>query len=125
MKVCRNKNTIIKQGITKSNMNMTSTSEMLGFGFFPHRYTSDILSEDLVSHRFQEYSSKNEEAVLGYINKVKYRHGIGIPTTCGYHYCGKKGFNVIAMFDQTYFALPVNHSTLHHLFAWTFYHLSL
>ena len=28
----------------------------------------------------------------------------------------KTGFNVRAMFVQFYFALPVNHNTLHHLF---------
>ena len=36
----------------------------------------------------------------------------------------KKGFNVRDMFAQCYFALPVNHNTLHHFFAWKFYHFT-
>ena len=35
----------------------------------------------------------------------------------------KKGFNVQAMIDQYYFALPVNHNTLHHFF-WNFNHFT-
>ena len=40
---CRNKNTIIKQGIPKSNMNKTSPSSTLVFGCSPHKDTCDIL----------------------------------------------------------------------------------
>ena len=28
------------------------------------------------------------------------------------------------MFAQSYFVLPVNHNTLDHFFAWTFYHFT-
>ena len=45
----RNTNTIRKQGIQKSNMNIKSPSESLGFGCSPHKDTCDILSEHLVS----------------------------------------------------------------------------
>ena len=86
----RNTNTISKKGTPKSNMNMTPTSEILGFGFYPHKETCDILSENLVSHRLQAYLSINEGGVLRYINKVKSRHDIGLPTNCGYHHCGEK-----------------------------------
>ena len=68
-----------------------------------------------VSQSLQEYSSINEGGVLRYINRAKSRHGIGLPTTCGYYNCGgKTGFNIIAMFALSYFSLPVNHNTLHH-----------
>ena len=41
---------------------------------------------------------------------MKYRHGIGFPTTCVYQHCGEKeGFNVRYVFDQSYFELPVLH----------------
>ena len=66
----RNTHTISKQGIPRSNMNMTSPSSKLGFSCSLHKETFDILKEDLVSHRFQEYSSKNDGNVLRYINKV-------------------------------------------------------
>ena len=36
----------------------------------------------------------------------------------------RKGFNVGAMFAQTYLKLPVLHRILHHLFAWKFYHFT-
>ena len=53
-----------------------------------------------------------------YIRKVKFIHYIGLPTTCGYQYCGDKtGFNVRAMFDQYYFALPVLHNIVHIFFC--------
>ena len=46
-----------------------------------------------------------------YINPVKSRHGIGLPTTCGYHNFGHKiGFNFRAMFAQYLFALLVLHN---------------
>ena len=57
VKVCRNKNTIRKQGITKINIKTTSLPEKLGFGYSPYNDTCDILSENLVSQRLQEYSS--------------------------------------------------------------------
>ena len=40
--------------------------------------------------------------VFSYIKKVKYIHGIGLPTTCKYqHYGEKTGFNVRYMFAQS------------------------
>ena len=36
----------------------------------------------------------------------------------------KNRFNVRYMFDQSYFALPVHHNTLHYFFAYTFYHFT-
>ena len=53
-----NKTTIRKQEIPKSNMNNTSPPSTLGFGCYLHEDTCDVLSEDLVSHRLQAYSSK-------------------------------------------------------------------
>ena len=47
---CRNKYTIIKHGITKTNIKKISPSSTLGFGCSPLENTFDILSEDLVSH---------------------------------------------------------------------------
>ena len=62
---------------------------------------------------------------MKYINKLNKIHGIGLLTTCGYQYCGVKTyFNVIAMFDHSYFVLPVLQNTLHHFFAWIFYHFT-
>ena len=69
---CINIDKISKQDIPKSNMNNASPSSTFGFGCSPHTETCDnILSEYLVSHRFQSYYSKNEGGVLSYINKVK------------------------------------------------------
>ena len=91
----------------------------MGFGCYPHKDTCDILSEALVSCILQSYSSKNEGVVLRYINKVKYRHGIGLPTTFGYQYCGEKiGFNVTAMFSPYNFSLTGLHNILYHVLAW-------
>ena len=81
---CRNTHTISKQCIIKSNMNKKSPSSALVFGCSPHKDTCDVLSEDLFSHIFQEYLSKNEGGVLGYINKVKPIHRIVLPTNCAY-----------------------------------------
>ena len=39
----RNKNIISKEGIPKSNMNITSPSSKLGFGCSLHKETCDIL----------------------------------------------------------------------------------
>ena len=36
----------------------------------------------------------------------------------------KTGFNVRAIFAQYYFALPVDHITLHYFFAWKFYYFA-
>ena len=52
----RNKNIISKEGIPKSNMNMTSPSSKLELGCSPHKGTCDLFSDDLVSHRLQAYS---------------------------------------------------------------------
>ena len=52
----RNKNIISKEGIPKSNMNMTSPSSKLDLGCSPHKGTCDLFSDDLVSHRLQAYS---------------------------------------------------------------------
>ena len=63
---------------------------------------------------FKYINNIKKEVVLSYINKVKSRCGIGIPTTCGYQHCGEKtGFNVRSMFAQCYFALPVLNNILH------------
>ena len=76
-------------------MNMKSTSSALCSGCSPHKEACDILSENLYSQRFQAYSPINGGDVLININKVKSRHVIGLPTTCGYNYCGEEtGFNV-------------------------------
>ena len=57
---------------------------------------------------------KKDGILLRYINKVKFRHGLGIPKTCGYQYCGEKtGFDFRAMLAQYYFALPVLHNILY------------
>ena len=53
---CRNKNTISKQGIPKSNMNKKSPSSTFGFGCSSHNDTCDILSGYLVPHISTEYS---------------------------------------------------------------------
>ena len=71
---------------------MPSPSETLSFDCYPHKETCDILSKHLVSQRLQGYSSINEGGVLRYINKVKSRHDIGIPTTCGYQNCAENRF---------------------------------
>ena len=55
---------------------------------------------------------------------MKSRNGFGLPKYFGYHSYGKKKFYFRAMFAQSYFALPVNHNTLHHCFAWTFDHFT-
>ena len=42
-------------------------------------------------------------------------NGVELPTACAYHIHGDKtGFNVCAMFDKYYFALPVLHNIYHH-----------
>ena len=108
-----------RQGSPKININKVSPSSKLGFGCSPHKYTYDILTEDLVSCIFQACSLQKESVVLRYIKKVKYRHGIGPPKTCLYQNCVEKtGFNVRAMFSQYYFVSPVLHDTLYH-----FYHV--
>ena len=61
----KNTNKIIKQGITKININKTSPSSTLDFCWSPHTDTCDILSEYLVSHRLQECSSKNKGGYWG------------------------------------------------------------
>ena len=61
---------------------------------------------------------------MRYINKVKSRHVVGLPTFVVIIIVVKKGFNVRAMFDQSCFSLSVNHNTLHHFFACTFYHFT-
>ena len=62
---------------------------------------------------------------MRYIRKVKSRYGIVTPTTYGYQHCVEKtGFNVRAMFAQSYLALPVLNNILHHFFAWTFHHFT-
>ena len=38
-----NTNTTTKQGIPKRNMNMTSTSATIGFDYYNHKDTCDIL----------------------------------------------------------------------------------
>ena len=85
-----NTNTIRKQGIPKINMNITSPSSTLGLFCYPPKDTCDIFSEDFISHILQAYSSKNQGGVLRYITKVKSRHGILLPTICGYQDCGEK-----------------------------------
>ena len=69
---------------------MKSNSATLGFVYYPHKDTCDSLSENLVPQRLQAYSSINEGGALRYIKNSKSRHGIGLPTTCDYHHCGKK-----------------------------------
>ena len=50
---------------------------------------------------------------MKYKKKFKSKHGIGLPTTCGYqNYGEKKVFYVRAMFDQYYFVLRVLHNIL-------------
>ena len=51
----RNKNATKKQDIPKININMTSTSSILGFVCYPHKDTYGISSEYLVSRILQEY----------------------------------------------------------------------
>ena len=88
----RNANIIIKQVIPKRNTSMDYTSATLDFGSSLHKYTYGIFSENLVSHRLQAHSSIKEGVVLRYINKVKSRHGIRLPKTCGYQNCGENRF---------------------------------
>ena len=62
---------------------MKLPSATLSFYCYLYKNTCDILSENLVSHIFQAYSSINEGDVLRYTNKVKSRHGIGLSTNFG------------------------------------------
>ena len=94
----------------------------MGLGCSPHKYTCYILSEDLVSSIFQAYSSKKEGIVLMYIKKVNYIHGIGLKTTYGHQQYGGIFFNVGAMFDQSYIALPVLQNIWHNFFTRKIYH---
>ena len=71
---------------------MKSISSTLSFSFYSYKDTCDILSENVVSHRFQAYSSTTEGGVLRYINKDESRHVIGISTICGSQNIGEKGF---------------------------------
>ena len=94
--VSRTKNKIIKQGSPKKCINKISPSSTFGFSCYPHRNTCDIFSKYLVSSRIQAFFKVG--IVLEYINRVKSRHGIWIPTTCVYQKCFEKtGFNVRAM----------------------------
>ena len=62
---------------------------------------------------------------MEYTEKVKSRNIILLSTTCGYqHYTKKTGFDVRDKFSQYYFASPVLHNILHHLFAWKIYHFT-
>ena len=56
--------------------------------------------------------------LLSYIKEVKSMHKIVLPTTCLYQHCGG------AMFDQSYFVVPVLHNILHIIFACKFYHFT-
>ena len=92
-------NKIKKKGIPIIYINKISPSSTWVFGCYPHKKIFDTLSEYLVSFRFKAYSSKNEGFELRYKNKVKYRHGIGIPKKCGYQGFGDKtGFNFRSIF---------------------------
>ena len=95
----------------------------MGFGYLPHKNTCDILSEDLVLHRFQACLSKNEGGVLGYTKgKIKTRHwntnNLWLSSLWW-----KTGFNDRDIFVQYYFSLPLLHNILHH-FYWKLHHLN-
>ena len=63
--------------------------------------------------------------VLRYLNKVKSRHVIGLPTVCEYqHFDEKIGYNVRTMFVQSYCSLLVLYNILHGEFVWKFYHFT-
>ena len=70
----------------------TYSSSTLGFGCYPHKDSCDISSKYLLSHRLQASSSKNEGVVLIYIDKIKSRHDVVLPKTCGYKHCGEQVF---------------------------------
>ena len=79
--------------------------------------------QDLISSRFQSYSSKQNGILLRYVNDVKYRYDIVLPKICGYQHCGEKtGFYVRSMLDQYYFCITSTTQHIASFFAWTFYH---
>ena len=82
-KGCRNKKTIIKPFIPKSDINKTCSSSIFIFGCSPHTDTCDILSEAFPPRIIQAYSSKKRKYLLRYVHNMKYIHAIGLPTTIG------------------------------------------
>ena len=60
----RIKNIISKQVSPKTHINNISPTSTLTFFCPPHKYTSDIFSDDMVSSKVQKYSSKQVGIVL-------------------------------------------------------------
>ena len=80
----------------------------------PHIRTLVIYCQNIWFYPDFKHIPKKVFVLLSYINRVKYRHGIGIPTTYGYQYCADKTcFNVRSMFSLSYFTLPVLNNILH------------
>ena len=78
----------------------------------------DIFSWYLVSHILQAYSSNKVGSVLKYINKVKSRHGIGLPETCGYQSFGEKQ---VLMLEICLLTTSIKQHNIAYCFAWKFY----
>ena len=53
--------------------------------------------------------------------------GIGLPTTCGYHVCGKEyypNFDLVAKFGVTGFTMDLSHNQVNHFVGFGFDHVT-
>ena len=73
-------------GISKFDIYSSSTLVLV----VPHIRTLVISFHNIWFQEYFKYIHKKEGVILSYINQVKSIHGNLLPTTCGYHNCGKK-----------------------------------
>ena len=96
-----------------------------GFANTPHKDMKDKVHEKTVSLDMQNLNKLKQGSVTDYINRIQARYGIGIPTTCGYQYCGDTtDMHIEAMFAVLIFAQDIVHNSVHHFLAWTFPHFT-
>ena len=67
---------------------------------------------------------KMRGGVLRYINKVKSRHGIELPTTCGYQNCGEKRVLMLELCLLDLIFHYQYYTTYCIFFHWAFYHFT-
>ena len=88
----------------------------IGFSNSPHRDSCDKLlhsQQELILNADDELGPAKFENVKLYFERMKRYIGIGLPTTCGYHVCGKEyypNFDLVAKFGVSGFTMDLMHN---------------
>ena len=106
--------------IKKDNLK-TSPHDGIGFYNKPHIDINDIVPDDIYLKWFNKLNI--DASTQEYIETIKEKIGVGLPTTCGYNFSQpNQDSTIFAHFLCWDFLTSITDHTFHHFYGWSFPH---